>query len=216
VVDLDNFYIDKYEVTNEQYEKCVKAQACDLPTNQRAYFDDHRRFKHHPVVYVNWEMANAYCKWRDARLPTEAEWEKAARGSDLLEYPWGNQFNGKFLNFCDAKCSFGGNNGPNDGHEITAPVGSYEKGKSPYGIYDMAGNVREWVADLYSESYYAGSPKRNPPGPLLGTVADVFRVLRRGSWVDNMNSVRTFTRGYLKPDEANSYVGFRCVVDAVP
>jgi formylglycine-generating enzyme required for sulfatase activity len=211
VIALAAFYIDKYEVTNAQYKKCVDDLVCDLPAPPRMYIDS--RLKDHPAVYVNWDMANAYCEWRGARLPTEAEWEKAARGDELLEYPWGDKFDGKLVNFCDAHCSIDGKDKRySDGYENTAPVGSYEGGKSPYGVYDMAGNVREWVADWYSESYYADSPKRNPPGPDTGTL----RVLRGGSWVDNLNNVRTFARDFLNPAEANSYVGFRCVMDAVP
>ena len=217
VIGLDAFYIDKYEVTNAEYKNCVDNLVCDLPTNQRTYFDT--RYNDHPVVYVNWVMADAYCKWRGARLPTEAEWEKTARGTELLEYPWGNQFDGKIVNYCDAYCSLDGKDKRySDGYGNTSPVGSYEEGKSPYGVYDMAGNVREWVADLYSESYYTDSPKQNPPGPSLESFTDeeILRVLRGGSWVDNLNNVRAFTRDYSKPVEASSYVGFRCAVDAAP
>jgi len=211
VVGLEAFYIDTYEVTNAQYKGCVDDLVCDLPTNRRAYLNT--SFRDHPVVYVNWDMANAYCEWRGARLPTEAEWEKTARGDALLEYPWGNQFDGTSVNFCDFNCPLdSAEKRYDDGYGNTAPVGSYEEGKSPYGVYDMAGNVQEWVADWFHESYYTDSPKRTPPGPDTGT----FRVLRGGSWVNNLNSVRTFTRDFLKPDEVYSYVGFRCVVDAAP
>lgn len=211
VVGLDAFYIDTYEVSNAQYKGCVDDLVCSLPTNRRAYIDT--RFRDHPVVFVTWAMAKAYCEWRGARLPTEAEWEKAARGSALLEYPWGNQFNGNFVNICDANCpNSWANRSFNDGYENTAPVGSYEEGKSPYGAYDMAGNVLEWVADWYNENYYTDSPNRNPLGPDTGTG----RVLRGGSWFNNLDNVRTFTRTFLTPDEAYNYVGFRCVSGATP
>ena len=211
VVGLDAFYIDTYEVTNAQYKQCVDDLVCDLPTNRRAYLDT--RVRDHPVTYVNWDMANAYCAWRGARLPTEAEWEKAARGADLLEYPWGNKFDGNFVNFCDVNCTFDwAEKRYNDGYVSTAPVGSYEDGKSPYGLYDMAGNVLEWVADWYNESYYSDSPRRNPAGPDTGSL----RVVRGGSWFNNLNNVRTFWRYYLSPGEEVSYVGFRCVVAVAP
>lgn len=207
VVNLDSYYIDTYEVTNAQYLACEFDQQCNQPRNTRYY--DSPSFRNHPVVFVTWSMAANYCAWRGARLPTEAEWEKAARanGTEMLYYPWGNRFNGDLLNFCDINCAQSGKNKSyNDGFSDTAPVGIYEGGKSPYGAYDMAGNVIEWVADWYDKDYYFISPSNNPLGPESGT----HRVLRGGSWYSNQNYVRTFVRTSLSPTVAYNYVGFRC------
>jgi formylglycine-generating enzyme required for sulfatase activity len=129
--------MDVYEVTNALYKVCVEARVC-LPPQYAAHFND-SKYANHPVVYVDWNMAKTYCEWRGARLPTEAEWEKAARGTDGRIYPWGKGNGKTFANY---------------GSSNISAVGSYEKGKSPYGMYDMAGNVSEWVADWYDESYY--------------------------------------------------------------
>jgi len=211
VVNLDSYYLDKFEVTNEQYSTCELDQHCNQPKNTR-YYDD-PNFAQHPVVFINWYMAENYCAWRGARLPTEAEWEKAARasGMEMFNYPWGDRFNGDLLNFCDINCTRSAKNKSyNDGYSDTAPVGMYEGGKSPYGVYDMAGNVIEWVADWYDKEYYASSPAQNPLGPEYGT----YRVLRGGSWYDNLNNVRTFVRTSLSPTVAYNYVGFRCARSA--
>jgi formylglycine-generating enzyme required for sulfatase activity len=207
VVNMDSFYIDKFEVTNAQYLACEFDQQCNQPLNTRYY--DNKSFRNHPVVFVSWNMAANYCAWRGARLPTEAEWEKAARadGIDMLHYPWGNRFNGDLLNSCDLNCSQPWKNRSyDDGFSDTAPVGIYEGGQSPYGVYDMAGNVIEWVNDWYDKDYYFISPTSNPQGPESGTQ----RVLRGGSWYSNQNYVRTFVRTSLSPTVAYNYVGFRC------
>ena len=211
VVGMDAFYMDKYEVTNAQYKECVDALVCDLPDPTRLYTDT--RLADHPVVYVDWEMASAYCAWRGARLPTEAEWEKAARGTELFSYPWGNDFDGKLLNYCDLNCTESGSDRAfNDGFDVTAPFGSYAGGVSPYGVHDMSGNVTEWVADWYGADYYASSPRQNPTGPESGT----FRVLRGGSWLDNRDDVSTFKRAFINPVTATKYIGFRCARDVSP
>jgi formylglycine-generating enzyme required for sulfatase activity len=211
VIGMDPFYIDKYEVTNAQYKECVNALVCDLPDPTRLYTD--ARLKDHPVVYVDWEMASAYCAWREARLPTEAEWEKAARGTELFSYPWGNDFDGKLLNYCDLNCTeSGADRAFNDGFDTTAPVGSYAGGVSPYGVFDMAGNVTEWLADWYGADYYASSPRQNPAGPESGA----FRVLRGGSWLDKRDDTRIFMRAFINPVTATKYIGFRCVRDVNP
>jgi formylglycine-generating enzyme required for sulfatase activity len=200
----DAFWIDKYEVTNAQYRACVEAGACDEPSDIAYYAANY--YAQHPVVYVRWPQAEAYCQWAGKRLPTEAEWEKAARGTDGRTYPWGNTFDGSKLNFCDKNCSFFWNDASvDDGYAFTAPVGSYPAGVSPYGALDMAGNVWEWVADWYDPGYYSQSSGRNPHGPGSG----VERVLRGGSWSSTAPYVRGATRHWaysVHPD----FVGFRC------
>ena len=211
VIGMDDFYMDKYEVTNAQYRECVDELVCDLPNPTRLYTD--RRLSDHPVVFVSWNKAVTFCEWRGARLPTEAEWEKAARGRELWSYPWGNDFDGKLLNYCDLNCTYNwADRRFNDKHDTTAPVGSYEAGVSPYGLFDMAGNVMEWVADWYGKNYYENSPNMNPPGPESGT----YRVLRGGSWFDTLENIRTFKRTDLDPNTAYNYIGFRCARDAAP
>jgi formylglycine-generating enzyme required for sulfatase activity/predicted Ser/Thr protein kinase len=202
---LDAFYIDKTEVTNAQYQKCVEAGACDMPSDT-TYYDD-TNYAQHPVVYVRWNDADAYCRWADKRLPTEAEWEKAARGADGWVYPWGNTFDASKVNFCDKNCSDDWRDASvDDGYAGTAPVGSYPAGASPYGALDMAGNVWEWVADWYDGGYYATSPERNPKGPASGD----YRVIRGGSWDSVVAFVRTAYRYGDSPDLTVNWVGFRC------
>jgi len=143
---LDAFYIDKYEVTNAQYRRCVEAGAYSLPHSTDRYTDPN--YAEYPVVYVDWYQAEAYCRWAGKRLPTEAEWEKAARGTEGRIWPWGNAFDGSKVNSCDKNCPYDYNDASvDDGYADTAPVGSYPAGASPCGALDMAGNVWEWVAD---------------------------------------------------------------------
>jgi len=204
---LDAFYIDKTEVTNAQYRKCVEVKACNAPSDTTYY--DNTDYAQHPVVYVNWYQAKAYCEWAGKRLPTEAEWEKTARGMDGREYPWGDEFDGSRLNFCDKSCLLEWRNTDvDDGYEYTAPVGSYPAGASPYGVLDMAGNVLEWVADWYDSSYYSQAPARNPPGPNSGT----YKVLRGGSWFNTTEFTRCAFRRWGLPDYDGWFaiIGFRC------
>jgi serine/threonine-protein kinase len=203
-VRLNDFWIDRTEVTNRQYEQCVQAGACRASTCAgRSELDG----ANHPVVCVDWEQARAYCAWVGARLPTEAEWEKAARGTDGRTYPWGNTFDGSQLNFCDKNCEFDWKDAASDdGYARTAPVGSYPAGASPYGALDMAGNVWEWVADWYAADYYSRSTERNPPGPDSGQ----YRVLRGGSWWDDRDRVRSALRAGHDPSDGHYDYGLRC------
>jgi formylglycine-generating enzyme required for sulfatase activity len=188
---LDAFYIDKTEVTNVQYRACVEAGACD-PPGKTTYYDN-AEYAQHPVVFVSWNDADAYCRWAGKRLPTEAEWEKAARGTDGRTYPWGEGID------CDHAQYSGCGGG-------TVPVGSKPKGVSPYGALDMAGNVWEWVVDWYDSGYYSRSPGRNPPGPDSGW----YRVLRGGSWYDVQGDARCAVRFLYNPWIRFNDVGFRC------
>jgi len=203
---LDAFFIDKTEVPQEDYDKCVAAGKCKA--NQKS---DGFTGPRQPVVGVTWEDARSYCSWAGKRLPTEAEWEKAARGTDGRMYPWGNEFDGKKANFCDKNCEFGwALKNWDDGYAKTASVGSYPSGASPYGALDMAGNAWEWVGDWYQGDYYSNSPARNPKGPDTGR----FRDLRGGGWGGSADDLRVSSRGADgNPTSRDGTVGFRCAGD---
>jgi formylglycine-generating enzyme required for sulfatase activity len=202
---LDAFYIDKFLVTQSEYNKCVTYGACAENQKWDAFTGDRQ-----PVVGVNWDEANTYCKWAGKRLPTEAEWEKAARGADGRIYPWGNEFDGKKLNFCDKNCSEDvADKTVDDGYSNTSPVGSYPAGASPYGAMDMAGNVLEWVSDWYDENYYSKSPSKDPKGPDSGTS----RVLRGGAWSLDARDARASIRYRSAPTLRGNILGFRCLRD---
>jgi serine/threonine-protein kinase len=193
---LDDFYIDKYPVTNAQFEQFVNATGYKAESDWgdwRKYYTKGK--EKHPVVFVSWNDANTYCKWAGKRLPTEAEWEKAARGTDGRIWPWGNAWDKRKCNSSDG------------GPGTTMPVGSYPAGASPYGVMDMAGNVCEWCADWYDENYYASAPNKNPQGPSSGTG----RVLRGGSWSDNPSYARAAFRLWNYPVYGYDYdaIGFR-------
>jgi formylglycine-generating enzyme required for sulfatase activity len=213
---LDAYWIDQTEVTNAQYRHCVDAGACEPPAvcdPGHPAFDDLSKADH-PVVCVDWSDAQDYCEWAGARLPTEAEWEKAARGTVGLVYPWGESFECSRANL-DDETQHDDNLVPGgsdcDGYVMTAPVGSFLTGGSPYGALDMVGNVWEWVADWYGRDYYERSPQPNPQGPVAGEV----RSLRGGSWVvSRPNWARSAHRSWLGPEERDRDVGFRCCMAA--
>lgn len=201
-VSLDAFYIYKYQVTNGQFARFVKETGYKAAGNWKEYAKSGRET--HPVVNVSWNDASAYCRWAGGRLPTEAQWEKAARGTDGRDYPWGNARDG---NRCNCY------NGPKvsgmadiAGGRGTAPVGSFPSGVSPYGVHDMAGNVWEWCSDWYDGSYYQSSPSKNPEGPGSGSS----RIIRGGSWAyGNTDNIRCAFRGGRAQDNWDGYLGFR-------
>lgn len=194
-VSLDGFWMMETEVTNAMYGLCVNQGVCQPPFND---FWQEPAYATHPVVNVDWDQAQSYAQWAGGRLPTEAEWEKAARGDDGRLYPWGDQIaNPPLLNFDLTQVG------------TTMPVGSYPEGASPYGVLDMAGNVEEWVADWYGDQYYAQSPTQNPLGPSDGRV----RVIRGGSYKSNRPAVRTVARAGFVPNAHNQdTIGFRVVL----
>lgn len=193
---VDAFKINQYEVTQAYYAEFVKATNHRSPLSRYVkninYFNDQNQ----PVIYVTWEDADEYCRWRGERLPTEAEWEKAARGVDGSPWPWGKDSKPVFANFL----------GDGDPVHYTSVVGSFENDKSSYGLYDVAGNVREWVGDWYEEQYYRHSPARNPKGPDQGEM----KSMRGGSWNDSPISGTTTARMKMFPDYRDTTVGFRC------
>jgi len=185
---LDAYWIYKNEVMNAQYRQCIEDGVCSGDLNKYPEND-------YPAVHIDWYDASAYCEWAGGRLPTEAEWEKAARGTDGQTYPWGE---------ADPNCSLAQYLGCSG---ETVPVGSFPAGASPYGALDMAGNVWEWVADWYDADYYQNSPSQNPTGPTGGR----YRVLRGGSWYYDEGFLRASIRHRSSPGTWNSGYGFRCL-----
>ena len=193
---LDAFFMDLYQVSVGQYAKFLEATSQAAPPDWSIM--NKSRHQNRPVVNVDWADANAYCTWAGKRMPTEAEWEKAARGTDGRTYPWGNELPTGFrANSMKEKWS---------NHWVVMPVGMYEEGKSPYGLYDMAGNVWEWVSDWYASDYYESSPSQNPVGPPTGES----KVIRGGSWGSGSKDLRSADRDTHVPSARGLGTGFRC------
>lgn len=211
-VHLEDYWIDKTEVTNAQWATCVAAGGCKEPWHNLSYtgkvYYGNPEYDNYPVIYIDWWMANEYCSWAGRRLPTEAEWEKAARGTDGRRYPWGSNtdFADK-ANFCDDSCPKEHKNPTfNDGFPETAPVGSYPAGASPYGVLDMSGNVWEWTATVPQEyPYVPNSGREDPEG--------YQHIWRGGPW---SNGTWWF-RASVRYRSVNKYwynnLGFRCAAD---
>lgn len=231
-VELDAFYIGKYEVTNAEWRKFREDPGYDdpkfwpanrvVPKDQIPYWTDARNHgggtpgsDRYPLMGVNWDAATAYCHWLSAktgkvyRLPTEAEWEKAARGTDQRRYPWGNSIDHSYARFTEERP-----------FETAAPVGSYDgqhygdlqtySNASPYGAFDMAGNVMEWCQDWYARDYYSVSPRKNPKGPSNGA----YRVLRGGTFFQEAADLRTYARTAAWPSfQSHRMTGFRIARD---
>ncbi len=195
---VDGFYIDKFEVTNGRFAKFVKAVLIEPPWGF-ADKDTPVREADYPVRWVNWMEAMGYCLWAGKRLPTEAEWEKAARGTDARMYPWGN----------DPPTSAHAVFGLKEGSDTVSPIGNREKGKSPYGVHDMAGNLYEWTMDWYDEGFYGEVPAINPHGPTYGTA----KAQRGGSYTNSSYRLRSTFRTKGDPAEQEHNVGFRCAQD---
>jgi formylglycine-generating enzyme len=239
-VHLDGFYIFETLVTNAQFTEFVDQtgyvttaeivgwsligqnsiktnganwKAPDGPGSSLFGMEDY------PVVHASWIDGNAYCRWYGGRLPTEAEWEKAARGPYGRIFPWGGSgrpsVTGDKANFCDVNCPYDVSwkiTDQNDGYSRYSVVGVYPKGASYYGALDMSGNLNEWVNDWYDPNYYQYAPNVNPTGPASGT----FRVERGGSWMSGWSNLRSFHRNYETQDHTHDLEGFRCVVPETP
>jgi eukaryotic-like serine/threonine-protein kinase len=215
---LRAYWMDQVEVTNGMYKLCMDDGTCRPPAqirsdNREEYFGN-PEFQDYPVVHVTWYDANAYCQWAGRRLPTEAEWERAARGDDKRNFPWGdelpNEYNSNSINIIGD----------------TTRVGSFAEGASPFGVLDMAGNVSEWVADRYRPDYYGVSPFENPTGPSETEVFNDLRVIRGGSFQDDWIKLRLANRSFQSgpnpsaqpTDDAfygrsSAMIGFRCAAN---
>ena len=194
---LDDFYIDVYEVSQTRYKECLAAGGCELTPGtgellNRPVWDEH------PMMDITWYDAQEYCEWRGGSLPTEAQWEKAARGTDERKFPWGNE-----PVTCEraryGECGW-----------MTAPIGTHPAGASPYGVQDMAGNAWELIYDWYQQDYYSVSPAENPTGPEEPTG---YKSERGGAWFYEADLMTAIWRNNLPPTAHYLYVGFRCVIE---
>jgi formylglycine-generating enzyme required for sulfatase activity len=186
---VTDFWLDRTEVTNAQFSRFIQAGN----TAQGEWQQYAKGKDQHPVVMVTWHDAIAYCRWADKRLPTEAEWEYAARGIDGRKYPWGSAWEGSRVRFSG-----------NHGRETTAQVGSYPSGTSLFNALDLAGNVWEWTASLYKQYPYVATDGREDPS------ASGLRITRGGSWINDMRDLRSASRSYFVPTYRSHLVGFRC------
>ena len=198
---LRTYYMDKKEVTQAEYERFVKMTKRGKPFIPVFEDDQAKILKPElPAMGMSWADAEAYCKWAGKRLPTEADWEKAGRGEGKRRYPWGDDFGSGHANV----------DGDEDGFKYLSPPGSFESGRSLYGLYDMTGNVAEWVADTYSEQYYQKTPYRDPLGPEDGQ----HKVIRGGSWRETHHNARLSKRFQAKMWRTDTTIGIRCAKDA--
>jgi len=198
-VHLEAFWIDRVEVSNAMYAACVDAGACSHPFLEENPYYGRWVYRNLPVVFVNWSQATEYCEWAGRRLPTEAEWEKAARGTDERPYPWGKALpTPRLANYAESL--------------IGEPVSVYRypSGASPYGALNMAGNVREWLADWFDKRYYLETPRDNPTGPETG----IERSMRSGAYDADANEIYTTSRYKHEPQSAGLSRGFRCAESA--
>lgn len=194
---LKGFFIDRYEVTQEEYLRFAKMTKRPFPRIEVFEDDQSKVLKPElAAMSVSWGDAVAYCKWAGKRLPTEAEWEKAGRGEGKRKYPWGDKFMNGMANV----------DGPEDGYKYLAPPGSFEAGRSPYGLHDMTGNVAEWVEDSYDENYYKKGSYRDPKGPDVGDL----KVVRGGSWRETEQNARLSKRFAAKYWRNDITIGIRC------
>lgn len=200
---LDAFAIDRYEVTNFQYQQFVDATGHRKSGPPSRYAKNMSRMRgiNQPVVYVSWDDAETFCHWKGKRLPTEAEWEKAMRGTDGRLWPWGNVEQPNGANWARVQ----------DGFEVAAPVGAFLTDTSPYGVMDGAGNVMEWVDDWYAETYFKEAPEQNPQSPEYGT----FRALRGGGYATTGADIRITSRSKMVQDFRDETIGFRCAVSGM-
>jgi formylglycine-generating enzyme len=203
---VSSFGLDRTEVSQREWRHCVHAGACPPPRLSEA--DPRVSDPRHPVAGVTWDEAGAYCRWRRGRLPTEAEWERAARGSSARQFPWGDAYNERLANHGRA----GDRPDGVDGYRHAAPVDGFVDGASPYGVLQMAGNVWEWTADHYQPDAYGKDVRVDPRGPPEG----VGRVVRGGSWRSPPHMMRAAHRDHRLPEQAWADVGVRCAYDAPP